>query len=632
MRNRVLASLVLANAVLLVGASSMGARAATASTVHIRAVDSSGFPTVAVTVSTVGSVAPGAISLTENGTAATVLSRRTLSQSGGTFDVVLAIDTSDSVKGAPEAAAVAAAKQFVNGLPAGVPVGVVTFSDKARVVQAISSDRSAAVKALAGITGTQHGTALYDAVATASGMFSGSSQHNLVLLTDGKDVGSSASLTSALRTARKAHVGAFTVALGATADRTVLQRIAGSTFGSFFPAVQSDLSSIYQSLAKEFSNQFVLTYRSTAARGTQVSIGASASGGTDTAVVLLPKAPHTVPPPAEPGSGTPLLHGNVGMAIALGLTFLALFVIVGLALGVGTKARRERRLSRMMSASPQATPVEADESPKQSTGWIPEPLVEVAERVAGKGVVPALRHRLEQGELRLQPGEFLLMSLGGLVFGGLLGGALLSSILFGVLVGVALGATPWIVLMLAVRRRSKALHAQLPDVLMMLASSLRAGHGFLAALDTVAQEVGDPIAGELSRVVAEVRLGRKPDEAMSAMAERVDSDDFRWAAMSVNIQREVGGNLAEILDTVAETVRERDVVRRQIDVLSAEGKLSAWILIALPVVIGLYIAKVNPSYMKLLFTTTIGIVISVGGVVLLVIGMWWLRKIVRIDV
>jgi tight adherence protein B len=203
---------------------------------------------------------------------------------------------------------------------------------------------------------------------------------------------------------------------------------------------------------------------------------------------------------------------------------------------------------------------------------------------------------------------------------------------FGLVGAVLFGAVPWFVLAVGVSRRSKKLHAQLPDVLMMLSSSLRAGHGFMQALDTVAQEVGDPMASELSRVVAEVRLGRRPDDAMSSMGERVDSDDFRWAAMAVNIQREAGGNLAEILDTVAETVRERDQVRRQIEVLSAEGRLSMWILGSLPFLIAAYIAKVNPSYLKLLFTSKIGVLLTAGAAVLLVTGIFWLRKIVKIDV
>ena len=166
----------------------------------------------------------------------------------------------------------------------------------------------------------------------------------------------------------------------------------------------------------------------------------------------------------------------------------------------------------------------------------------------------------------------------------------------------------------------------------ILASSLRAGHSFFQALDMVSKEIGEPAGPEFQRVVAEVRLGRPVDDALNAMAERVGSDDFQWAVLAVNIQREVGGNLAEILDTVADTVRERATLRRQVRVLSAEGRLSLKILVALPFLIGLYIAKVNPSYMSLLFTTRAGWIMLGTGAALMVAGVLWARKIVQVDV
>ena len=139
-----------------------------------------------------------------------------------------------------------------------------------------------------------------------------------------------------------------------------------------------------------------------------------------------------------------------------------------------------------------------------------------------------------------------------------------------------------------------------------MAASLRAGHSFLQALDTVAKEVAQPAAAEFQRVVAEVRLGRPAEDALEALSERVGSDDFKWAVLAVNIQREVGGNLAEILDNVSDTLRERAMLRRQIQVLTAEGRLSAWVLALLPIGIALYMSVVNPDYIGLLVTTTMG--------------------------
>jgi tight adherence protein B len=193
-------------------------------------------------------------------------------------------------------------------------------------------------------------------------------------------------------------------------------------------------------------------------------------------------------------------------------------------------------------------------------------------------------------------------------------------------------AIPFVIVQILAKRRMSKLHEQLPDVLMILATSLRSGHSFLQALDTVSKEAADPGAKEFSRIVAEVRLGRSLEESMNAMADRVGSEDFRWAVLAVNIQRQVGGNLAEVLDTVAETLRDRDNVRRQIDTLSSEGKLSLYILIALPIMIGLYIYKFSQDYLDPLLHTTGGLLMLGSAVILMVVGYIWMRKIVSIDV
>jgi tight adherence protein B len=216
--------------------------------------------------------------------------------------------------------------------------------------------------------------------------------------------------------------------------------------------------------------------------------------------------------------------------------------------------------------------------------------------------------------------------------GAIVAMSLLPNILFSLLMAGVAALVPSIVLTITVHRRSDKLHGQLADVLMILASSLRAGHSFMQALDMVAKEIGDPAAHEFGRVVAETRLGRPVNEAMDALAERIGSEDFKWALLAVNIQREVGGNLAEILDTVSDTMRERDTIRRQIGVLTAEGRLSIAILTGLPVAVGLYMAKVNPTYIKLLFSTKIGVVMTFTACCLLTVGVAWMRKVVKIDV
>jgi tight adherence protein B len=239
---------------------------------------------------------------------------------------------------------------------------------------------------------------------------------------------------------------------------------------------------------------------------------------------------------------------------------------------------------------------------------------------------------LEAAGVSVRSGEFVVLSVVAALVGAAVGAALLRNPLLGLLVGAVAGAGPTIALKMAMKRRADKLREQLPDVLTIMASSLRAGHSFMQALDTVAREIAQPAATEFQRVVAEIRLGRGTDEALEALAVRVGSPDFRWAVLAVNIQREVGGNLAEILDSVADTLRERAMMRRQIRVLTAEGRLSAWVLVALPIAIAVYMFAVNPDYIGLLVTTKVGLIMLGTAISLLIVGMVWMRKIVNIDV
>jgi tight adherence protein B len=218
------------------------------------------------------------------------------------------------------------------------------------------------------------------------------------------------------------------------------------------------------------------------------------------------------------------------------------------------------------------------------------------------------------------------------LLGAILGAAILQKALLAVVIGLVAAAVPTVILRSKLNSRADKMREQLPDVLTIMASSLRAGHSFLQALDTVAREIPAPANVEFQRLVAEIRLGRPAEDALEALADRVGSADFRWAVLAVNIQREVGGNLAEILDNVSDTLRERATMRRQIKVLTAEGRLSAWVLALLPFAIALYMFAVNPEYISLLFTTQVGLfMLGVAGV-LLVLGILWMRKIVDIDV
>jgi tight adherence protein B len=333
-----------------------------------------------------------------------------------------------------------------------------------------------------------------------------------------------------------------------------------------------------------------------------------------------------------------MLAESVWTSAAAQITVAALvgvvaFLLAWFLLGTAARAKAEREVAQRMQAVIRPGQQTVGVAPAAGTGWIPENVTRFGKRFAeARGFSERLDMELEAAGVKVRSGEFVIGSVGAAIGGAVLGAALLQNLLLALVVGAVGAFGPTIALRIALSRRADKLREQLPDVLTIMASSLRAGHSFLQSLDTVAKEISQPAAAEFQRVVAEIRLGRGAEDAMEAMAERVGSTDFKWAVLAVNIQREVGGNLAEILDNVADTLRERATIRRQIRVLTSEGRLSAWVLALLPVAIALYMFAVNPDYISLLFTTTIGLVMLITSACLLVVGIFWMRKIVDIDV
>jgi tight adherence protein B len=599
--------------------------------VILRQVDTTGYPTISVTVSVPRTVAPDQISITENGKPVNILNVRPLAETGRTFDVVLAIDTSNSVAGAPLAAAVSAAQSFVRGLPPGVRAGIVTFDAEARILQPFTSDRTRLLEALSALRQTRLHTTLYDAVFVASGMFSGAAQHDVVLLTDGKDIGSQRTLDEAITEATSNKVTLFTIGLGPSVDTRVLQSLARQSGGTYAPADRADLEAIYERLVGQLSNQYVVTYSSSAPQGAQVTLGVSAPEGSDRSFVLMPTLPQA---PARSTGGLNLsLTGTIGMAVALGLCFLAVMVAAWLLLASAAHRRRDRELARRMSARTWDE-VGAGQGRAQGsrTPWIPQPVVEVAEGFAKvTGLEGVIEHKLERAAWPMAAGEFISITAIAAILAALVGIAL-NNVVLALVLALTAAIVPYLFLDRSEDRRVERLAQQLPDALMILASTMRAGHSCLQALDTASKEIGEPSAPEFARIVAEIRLGRRPDEALTALAERVGTEEFRWAMMAVNVQREVGGNLAEILDTLADTVREREAVRRQVRVLSAEGRLSMKILILVPPLLVLYMLAVRPDYVGLLWTTTAGLIMVGIASILMVVAVLVARRIVRIDV
>jgi tight adherence protein B len=218
-----------------------------------------------------------------------------------------------------------------------------------------------------------------------------------------------------------------------------------------------------------------------------------------------------------------------------------------------------------------------------------------------------------------------LLTLGASVVGTLLGGMLV-----GLLAALAVPLGARVFIAFRTSRRQSAFADQLDDSLQLMASSLRAGHSLLRAMDSVSQEAAAPTSEEFARLVNETRVGRDLAEALDEIAERTASDDFAWVAQAIAIHREVGGNLAEVLDAVGHTIRERNAIRRQVKALSAEGKLSAVVLMALPFGIIAFISMTNPGYLSKFTESALGYGMLAVAAVMMLVGGLWLKSTVKI--
>jgi tight adherence protein B len=423
---------------------------------------------------------------------------------------------------------------------------------------------------------------------------------------------------------------------GGEFDAEALQSLTGATGGQYAETADpAALGKLFENVQQALQNQYEITWDSSAQGVVDVTLTVGDAVATASAPVggssegQATNQPEKVNPTTLPG----FLSG------AGGKVFIALLALVAaglLAWGLLMIVVRTDEGSLQSVLRPYAeAPAEDDGAREQisiaESALIRRAVAMTAGLARDRGVLQILERKLEQADLPLRAPEALFFTLATAVlvvivagvFGGLVG------MLLAVIVA-ALGPIGILNFLASHRRRKFA--SQLPDMLQLLAGSLRAGYSLLQGVDAVAQEVSDPMGQELRRVLAEARLGRPLEQALDEAADRMQSADFSWAVMAVGIQREVGGNLAELLDTVADTMIHRERLRREVKALTAEGRISAIILGLLPIGLGVFMWVVNHDYIAQLFEETMGQVMLGGSVVLAVAGFYWMKKIVEIEI
>ena len=323
------------------------------------------------------------------------------------------------------------------------------------------------------------------------------------------------------------------------------------------------------------------------------------------------------------------------MLLLLALVFVGIFLVVALLLiasGTGASQRTKQTLSLLGAALAVGTRQLEDQIVDirkhellSAVPWINRWLLKIE-------LAPRLRSTLYQANVKWTAGGLLLMSLACFVIPSYLLYLRTGAVPFALLLGLLLGATPFVYVLHKRRQRFNKFEEELPEALNLMVSALRAGHSLVAALGLVGSESPEPIGGEFKICCDEQNYGLELRTALDNLVSRVPLQDVRIVTTAILIQKESGGNLAEVLDKTAYVIRERFRLKRQVRIHTAQGRLTGWILSFLPIVLGIALYFVNPDHMSLLWKREIGVKLMYAAGIMTITGALIIRKIVRMDV
>jgi tight adherence protein B len=575
----------------------------------------------------------------------TALGVRPVSTEG--LRVVLVVDTSGSMRGDPIETARRAASDFIGLLPAGTEIAVVSGGAGAELVHPMSTDVGSVLEAVGSLR-AEGETAVHDAVMTALGVLgpaAADEQRFVVMLTDGADTVSTATIEEATGAVAGADITFHGVSLETSEfDTSSILALADATdAGLVVPATDTAaLNTAFDRIGAAVVGRYELTFIAAAGIDTAVGLASGAppvalgvtslvdaSPGFGTDVPTRPTfaptttiAPIVVPEPvAELGAEPEGFSVEKALPIGIGLVGGALLVLLMVLTWPVDEGRQQK-------SRPTASSLRDDRPQRASSGL--GALPDIADLLFGRFVKTGRMNKLlEQAGLPWRAGEYLVLVGAATVVTAMAGAVLFGHILGGVagLFGPTLGR---LYLIRKSELRKKAFREQLHGSLQLLSSNLRVGHALLGALDSVANETTEPTSLEFKRVVGEVRLGRPLGEALQAMADRLESEDLQWVGEAVEIQRDVGGDLAEVLDNVAETLAERSRLEGQVAALAADGKMSAAVMLALPFVVGVLMTLTQPDYLLVFIEKGSGRILLAVGLALLTVGGLWLKKLTKL--
>jgi tight adherence protein B len=536
--------------------------------------------------------------------------------------VALVIDASESMKGPPIRGAMYAARAFAARRNVNQRLALVTFNASNTLALPFTGSQAKIETALAKTPRLAFGTHIYDAVATAVAQIQAARVESgvIVVLSDGGDTGSTLSLDQATALANKAHVRIYSVGLrGATFRPGSLEGLAAATGGSYSEARNTtELAQVYNQLGLKLAHQYVVTYKSLLDPGTKANVSVSVAG------IGSAKTAYTAPAAQTERITQPLQNRIWRSWVALFVVALLVAGLIGLGLFLTLRPAGSSVRNRLSDFVSTAKP-----TPEDGREPLASRVFEGTEQSLQKARWwQSYKEGLELADIRIPPVQLLVGTLVLTLFVMWLLGTFVASVL--ALLGLLV---PFLVrgfVIYRIERMRRAFGDQLPDNLDVVASGLRAGHSLVGGLSLVVNDASEPSHTEFQRVIADEQLGVPLEDALGTVARRMNNRDIEQVALVSSLQRETGGNSAEVLDRVVENIRERQELRRLVHTLTAQGRFSRWIVSLLPVGLLLLISAINPSYMRPLFHHTSGKVMLAVGAVMIVAGSLVIKKIVDI--
>ncbi|MEK6275164.1 MAG: type II secretion system F family protein [Actinomycetota bacterium] len=570
----------------------------------------------------------GRVHVLENGKPVSSVSLLPVGAAGrGDFGVVLVIDATLTMRSPAIDDAIAAARAFAARRNPNQQLAIVTFNRKTTVLLPFTTSQAAIDKALESTPPLACCTPLYDAVDTGISLVEQAkiSAGSVIVLSDGADTGSLVSPKQVTARARNAHVRIFSVGIRSRSFRAApLKKIAFGAGGDYSEtASTADLARIYDQLGARLAGEYLVRYRSKAGPNAKIRVNIRVDGipGTGIGGYITPALPSIAK--AAPFHRS-FVSGIWLSALTMFVVSLAAAALFALGVMMMVRPRRGNLRARM------AQFVSLRGAAAKDDARLTERVFIGAERSLETTKWWArFVESLELAQIRFPAVQLLLWTFVATFLAMWLLAMLGGSLLFGVF---GLGV-PFAVRAL-IRRKVERLRSdfseQLPDNLQVLASALRAGHSLVGALSVVVEDASEPSRGEFRRVIADEQLGVSLEDALNVVARRMDNRDLQQVGLVAALQHETGGNMAEVLDRVTETIRERFEIRRIVQTLTAQGRMSRWVVSLLPIILLATISLLNPTYVEPLFQETFGRVLLTVAGVMLVAGSLVIKKIVDI--